>query len=107
MHARELIYSLPERLKADSGKGISLIYHFRISGENGGDFTFELDNGKAAVKNGLIGDPKCVVEAKDTDYEDVEYGRTNAQMAVLFGKIKVSNIGSMLKFVEMFEKVSG
>ena len=36
------------------------------------------------------------------NYADAEWGRINVQMAVMFGKIKVSNIGSMMKFVEMF-----
>jgi putative sterol carrier protein len=47
-----------------------------------------------------------VIQTSDETYEEVEYGRTNAQMAVMFGKIKVSNIPSMLKFVEMFNRLS-
>lgn len=104
MTAKELILSLPSRIKPEAGKGINIIFHFIISGDNGGSFNVKVDDGVCTVQAGLTGDPKCVVETSSTDYEDVEYGRTNAQMAVLFGKIKVSNIGSMLKFVEMFEK---
>ena len=104
MTAAELIRSLPSRLKPDAGKGIDIIYHFKISGEEGGEFTVRVNDGVASVEDGLHGDPKCIVEGKDKDYEDVMYGRTNAQMAVLMGKIKVSNVGSMLKFVDMFER---
>jgi putative sterol carrier protein len=88
------------------GAGISLVYHFKISGERGGKFTVKVDSGKCSVEPGLHGDPKCIVESTDRVYEEVELGQTNAQMAVLFGKLKVSNIPSMLKFVEMFERVS-
>lgn len=83
-----------------------MVYHFKISGERGGEFTVKVDNGKCSVMSGLHGDPKCVVESTDRVYEEVELGQTNAQMAVLFGKLKVSNIPSMLKFVEMFERAT-
>jgi len=106
MNAAELIRSLPSRMKSGAGQSVDIIYHFKISGENGGDFTVTVKDGVCAVEDGFSGEPKCVIETKDSDYEDVEYGRANAQMAVLLGKIKVSNIGSMLKFVEMFDKAS-
>ncbi|MCY7409446.1 MAG: SCP2 sterol-binding domain-containing protein [Chitinophagales bacterium] len=102
MTAKELILSLPSRFKPEAGKGIIIVFHFIISGDNGGSFTVKVDDGICTTLEGLEGEPKCMIETSATDYEDVEYGRTNAQMAVLFGKIKVSNIGSMLKFVEMF-----
>lgn len=104
MNAAELIQSFPSRLKQGVAEDLDFIYHFRISGEGGGEFTVIIKDATCTVQSGLIGEPKCVVEAKADDYEDVEYGRTNAQMAVLLGKVKVSNIGSMLKFVEMFDK---
>ena len=106
MTARELIYTLPQRLKPNYGIGIDIKYHFQIFGEGGGDFTVEVKNGICTVHEGLSGEPKCIISATANDYCDAELGKINAQMAVIFGKIKVSNIGSMLKFVEMFEKVT-
>ncbi len=106
MTAANLIQSLPSRMKAGMGAGISLVYHFKISGERGGDFTVSVADGKCTVQSGLHGEPKCIIESTDHTYEEVELGKTNAQMAVLFGKLKVSNIPSMLKFVEMFERAS-
>lgn len=104
MTASELIQSLPKRLKPGSGKGLDLVYHFKIAGPRGGDFTVTVKDGICAVTPGLDGNPKCEISTTDTVYEDTESGRSNAQMAVLMGKIKVSNIPSLLKFVEMFEK---
>jgi hypothetical protein len=37
-------------------------------------------------------------------YEDMEWGRTNPQMAVLFGKVKVSDIGEILQFIPLFHR---
>ena len=106
MSAREMIYTLPKRLKPNSGIGIDIIYHFQITGVDGGDFTVKVKDGTCSVHDGLTGDPKCIISATSSDYVDAETGKINAQMAVMFGKIKVSNIGSMMKFVEMFERVT-
>lgn len=105
MTAKEMIYSLPQRMKAGAGLGVDIVYHFQISGEGGGDFTVEVNNGICTVHDGLHGEPKCVISADAGDYTDVESGKTNPQMALMFGKVKVSNLGSMMKFIEMFEKV--
>jgi putative sterol carrier protein len=104
--AREIILSLPSRLKTGAAEGLNFYYHFIISGTRGGEFTITINNGTCTVAEGLQGsEPKCVIQTADGTYEDVEYGRTNAQMAVMFGKIKVSNVPSMLKFVEMFDRL--
>ena len=104
--ASEIIKSLSDRFKSEKSPDFELIYHFEISGDNGGDFTVKIDSGNIDVSEGLHGNAKCVIKAKDKDYEDLELGRSNPQMAVMMGKVKVSNIGSMLKFIEMFEKLS-
>ncbi len=100
--AKEIIQSLPQRMKPGAGVGIDILYHFKISGANGGNFTVTVKDGKCEVNEGLDGEPKCIIETTDEIYADTELGKMNAQMAVMFGKIKVSNIGSLLKFVEMF-----
>lgn len=104
--AAEIIRSLPQRLKDGQGQGVDIIYHFDIEGPEGGQFTVRVNDGKATVEDGLHGEPKCVVKTTDQTYADTELGRTNPQMAVMMGKIKVSNIGSMMKFVEMFNRLN-
>ncbi len=100
-----MIHSLPSRLKAGAGTGLDILYHFILHGPEGGQFTVRVKDGQCTVEEGLQGDPKCVVETTDQIYADAETGRINAQMAVLMGKIKVSNVGSLLKFAAMFEPV--
>ena len=106
MTAREIIESFPNRIKPGAGQNVNILYHFIISGSGGGNFTVWVNDGKCTVQEGLSGEPKCAIETSDENYVDAETGKINAQMAVLMGKIKVSNIGSMMKFVEMFEKVT-
>ena len=104
--ASEIIKSLPQRLKADKVAGVNTVFHFDIEGETGGHFTVALADGVCKVEEGLKGEAKCIVRAKATDYEDVELGRTNPQMAVMMGKIKISNLGEMMGFVNYFSRLT-
>ncbi len=104
--AKEIILSLSERFKADQVDGdLDIIFHFNISGDNGGDFTVHIEDDECKVTEGLTGEPKCVISCKDKVYEEIELGKTNAQMAFMMGKIKISNIMAMMKFIESFERL--
>ena len=56
------------------------------------------------MEEGHSSEATCTISASDDTYEDVEWGRTNPQMAFLFGKVKVSDIGAMLDFAGLFHR---
>lgn len=104
--AREIIISLSERFKPNAATDyLEIVFHFEISGERGGDFTVKIEDNACTVEEGLKGEAKCEIKVSDKNYEDIELGRTKAQMAFMMGKIKISNINAMLKFVECFERL--
>lgn len=104
--AREIILSLKDRFKPDKVEDdLDIVFHFELSGDNGGDFTVTIKDKTCTVAEGLEGEAKCTVKAKDKVYADVELGKTNAQMAFMMGKIKVNNLNAMLKFVDCFERL--
>ena len=103
--AKEILYSLPGRLKEDKvDDSTEGVFHFRMEGE--GDYTITLKNKQVTVEEGLIGTPTCEVKAKASDYADIELGKTNPQMAFMMGKIKISNLGEMMKFMGLFRKLA-
>jgi putative sterol carrier protein len=105
MTAKEIMLNLPSRFKAEEAASESGNFHFQLSGDNGGDFTVNVANGVCTVSEGLAGEPDCVITAEASDFEDAELGRVNKQMAVMMGKIKISNLGAMLKFIGMFNDI--
>jgi acyl-CoA dehydrogenase len=103
--AREIVLSLKERFRPEKAEqGYETVFHLDISGERGGQFTVRIADGNLNIEEGLNGTAKCVVSAKDETYEDMEWGRTNAQMAVMFGKVKVSDLGEILDFIPLFHR---
>jgi alkylation response protein AidB-like acyl-CoA dehydrogenase/putative sterol carrier protein len=104
--ARDIVYSLPQRLKLDKVEdGAVHNFHLLLDGPTGGNFTVKLENKQVTVQDGLIDTPTCEIRAKASDYEDLELGRGNPQMMFMMGKIKVSNLGEVLKFVTYFARI--
>jgi len=104
--AREIILSLAQRFNAEKiDEDLDILFHFDISGANGGQFTVQIEDDTCKVTEGLEGDPKCVITCTDKVYEDIELGKTNAQMAFMMGKIKISNIMAMMKFINVFDRL--
>lgn len=104
--AREIVLSLKDRFRPEKAEpGYETIFHLNIEGPRGGQFTVRIADGAIRVEEGLQDNPKCVVTTKDDVYEDTEWGRTNPQMAVMFGKIKVSDLGEIMDFVPLFHRL--
>ena len=104
--AKEIISSLANRYRPEKAPaGYATTVHFDISGGNGGKFTVNVANGLCTVKEGHEGAAKCTVTAKDKTYEDVELGRSNPQMAVMMGKIRLSNLSEMMTFSTLFRRL--
>ena len=104
--AKEIIYSLPTRLRADKVDDNAVHrFHFLLDGPTGGNFTVTLKDKQVVVLDGLVDEPTCEIRAKATDYEDLELGRGNPQMMFMMGKIKVSNLGEVMKFVTYFSRI--
>ena len=59
-------------------------------------------DGKIKVEDGLIGEPKCVVRASDQNFINLVSGELNPMMAILTGKVKISNQGEMIKYAKIF-----
>jgi len=102
MTATEFINGLPAKVPADVLDGLSTLFHFDISGEGGGQYTVKVADKQLDVTEGLEGEPKCVVKATSDNFVDVVTGKANPMMAILMGKIKISNQGELIKYAKIF-----
>ena len=103
--AKEIIKSLEWRFIQDEDYNYEAVFHFNISGPDGGQFTATIQNNRCTVTEGMLGKADCTITAKDKEYEDVELGRTNPMIALMSRKIIVSNMAEILKFKSMFKGV--
>ncbi len=99
-----LVSSLPRRFRADKASGWHACMHLKLSGAEEPEWTVRVKDGGCEVSPGLAGDPTCVAEMKGDTYVAIETGRINPQVAFMMGRVKVSNIAEMMRFVKAFRR---
>ena len=98
--------SLPGRLRTDKTKGWSARFHFRFKGAAHPEWAVAVDGPSCTVAEGLEGIPDCIIQSTESVYLDIEAGRQSPETAFLLGKVKVSNLGEMMKYVKAFRPVA-
>ncbi|MDQ3142924.1 MAG: SCP2 sterol-binding domain-containing protein [Bacteroidota bacterium] len=101
MTSKEYLLNIQEKIKPSVLEGLSSVFHFKLEGEGGGDVTIKLENGNLSVLEGLSGEPTCVIRAKDENFKKLLKGELNPMMAILTGKLKISNQSEMIKFAKL------
>lgn len=102
MTASEFIHRLPSKAKPETLDGVETNFFFDLSGEGGGQYTVIAKDGQLEVLDGKQGDTKCTVTAKADNFMKVIRGDTNPMMAVMTGKVKISNTGELMKYAKLF-----
>jgi len=102
MKAIEFLEKLSDKVPAEALTGLDTVFHFDISGDDGGQKTVVVSNGSIEVKDGLHDTPKCVVSASSENLASILKGDLNPMMAMMTGKLKISNPGEMLKYAKLF-----
>ncbi len=102
MTTKEFLSSLPAKVPLEAIEGVDTLFHFDISGDGGTQATIGIKDGQVKYEDGLQGDPKCVVTASHDNLMKVLSGSLNPMMAIMTGKIKISNTGEMMKYAKLF-----
>jgi len=75
----------------DRAKEVAAIYHFKISGDEGGTWTADLLATPPTCSQGAVGQPGCTIEVSDQDFCTLIDGGAQAAMQILMaGRLKVS-----------------
>ncbi len=100
--ASEFIHGLPERVAPEALEGMETLFHFDLDGDEGGQYTVEVKDGRIQVADGLEGDPKCRVNASSKTFMKVVNGEMSPMIALLTGKIKITNQSELIKYAKVF-----
>lgn len=99
-NAKEFLNELPAKVNPDAVEGLSTLFHFDIA--DSGAYTVALADGKLSVQEGLHGDPNCKVNVSEENLAKIISGDLNPMMAMMTGKLKISNPGELLKYAKIF-----
>lgn len=98
---REFVSGLESKIAPEVIEGMNTVLHFDISGEQGGLYTLKIDNGVLSYQEGLIGDAKSSIRTSDKVFSELLNRETNPMMAMMTGKLKVSNPGEIMKYIKI------
>lgn len=100
MDVKEFILSLPAKVKPEVLEGQNTLFHFDI--KDAGQFTVKVADGKLDISEGFQGEPVCTVNTSADAFEKILKGDLNPMMAMMTGKLKISNPPEMLKYAKIF-----
>ncbi|GAA5222216.1 SCP2 sterol-binding domain-containing protein [Membranihabitans marinus] len=102
--SKEILMGLPSKVNPAVLQGLSTVFHFIIKNDSGTDesLTISVEEGKCSAEEGLTGEAKCVVTASDENLAKLLRGELNPMMALLTGKLKISNQAEMLRYAKIF-----
>ncbi|MBK6861070.1 MAG: SCP2 sterol-binding domain-containing protein [Saprospiraceae bacterium] len=101
METFDFLMNLPNKVNALALEGMNTCFHFDLEGEGGGQVSVIVENGKMISQSGLVGTASCIIRAQAADLKKVFKGELNPMMAILTGKLKISNQAEMLKFAKL------
>ena len=102
MNVKDFLENLPSSVPQEAIQGMETVFHFDIKGDPGLQATITLKDGKVSHQEGLHGEPKCVVSSTKENIDAVLSGQMNPMMAIMTGKIKISNTAEMMKYAKIF-----
>jgi len=100
---QEYFDTLNARFVASAAKGVTAVYQFTLTGEGGGTWHVEINDGAMSVKAGAHPNPGSTVEATAEDYVKIANNEMNGLRAVMSRRMRIGgNLVLARKMQNMF-----
>ena len=93
---------MPQAFQAEKAAGVDVVFQFRISGPEGGDWQAVIREAACAVSPGLHEKPTTTIKMADADFLRLISGQLPAMQAFTGGKLKIE--GDLMKS-QLIEKL--
>lgn len=96
--------SLPQRLRLPADDVFQGVFHWTIEGAATPAWTVTIAGEHCDVWVGHLGDPDCTVSMTEELFLGIETGARNPVGAYMKGRIKVSHLGKLKRYEQVFHK---
>jgi NAD(P)-dependent dehydrogenase (short-subunit alcohol dehydrogenase family)/putative sterol carrier protein len=93
---------ITDAFQPDNAAGVDVVFQFRITGPDGGDWFVTVKDGACESKKGTHEKPTTTISMADDDFVSMIGGTLNAMQAYTSGKLKIS--GDLMKS-QLIEKL--
>ncbi|MCA9889474.1 MAG: SCP2 sterol-binding domain-containing protein [Anaerolineae bacterium] len=97
----QIFPEMVERFQPQKAGDMNTTIFFDLSGDNGGQYWVKIADGGAEHGTGTVTADMTVRSSAD-DFYDLVNGDLNPMNAVMFGKVKVSDVGIGMKMMNIF-----
>lgn len=99
----DIFTNMEANFRPDKAEGVQAVIQFDLSGDNGGLYWINIDNGKCTSGAGVVENPRMTIKSTADDYYNVATGQANVMQSFMMGKIKVQGDMSLaMKMAAMF-----
>ena len=100
----DLINKLPGNFDFEKAKGMNALVQFSISGEGGGEWAVNVNDGNITVEQGKHPQPQLTIKASADDAVKLMEGKLNPMNAFMTGKVKaIGDIGLGMKLLNLIQ----
>jgi len=86
---QQVFDGMKQSFRADKAKGVHAKYQWILSGPNGGDWWFDVEDGKFTTGKGKIDSPTVTFITSDNDWVAMSNGKLKGTWAFMTGRLKV------------------
>ncbi len=92
---RTIFEQMPDAFQADKAEGVNVVFQYRITGTNGGEWFVAIKDGTCSVSEGKHEKPTTTIIMSDGDFLALIRKELNAMQAFTSGKLKIE--GDLMK----------
>jgi len=87
---KEIFEEMREKVaRPPAMQGITAVFQFVLSGEDGGNYYLQFTDGAGEVREGTAENPSITISMDASDFKDMVAGKLNAMSAFMSGKLKL------------------
>lgn len=93
-----------DAFQADKAGGVNTVIQFDLSGDGGGQFYLDINDGSIEAHDGTNENAKTTLVADVEDYHKIATGELAGMSAVMSGKLKIKgDMGMAMKMQSIFK----
>jgi len=104
---KEMVYNHEKAFRPEVAEGVNAVIQYRLTGEEGGDYIINIQDGKCTVAEGIAENPTMTLTADGRDFGDVLLGKVNGMQYFMMGKLKLAGDLNLAMKLTTFFKMAG